>query len=672
MCVHVCVCVCVCVCVYVSVSVFSDTKTSMKLQTGALLLVLLIQKTHLTYSYGLHAPGLEINGHPSTSISDINLNPNPHLNPNPNLNPSTNLHLVPDYSTHRHPRSAPESIPDAPTPIVLVDNYLGPEECVRRKYTHLSCKKAFCPSWMRCENGTCVCKMSFECPRHSGRGVCGLNGWRYSSHCEALADSCLTGSATFSHFGDTCSADNVFSTSLKTDKQVVEVFLPNISKNALVCAKDWDMAAANVVCRDKSGRGVITAASVSLSEVQTVDAGLPSMCVRMQCTGHEYSLAECNIYGHMKPLTPNDHVASVQCGTDDADSTCEFKCANGRCVKLDNTCDGINHCGDGSDEMCCKACRRYGSHCQSNVCIPFHAVGDGIRDCLGGEDDLIKMNFPTEIKALRDSLEVLECGVPNPSAGDSQVMKRRRKRIVGGVPTEPTQIQWQVAIQEKGQIQCGGAYLGGCWVLTAAHCISRAEPEGYVLKFSQWRRRSAQPTTDVAALEQVFIHPGYNRSTHSNDIALLRLKRLGGRTECLSSRNPAVRPVCVPWSTHQFQPGHVCTISGWGRREYGRLPDVLQWANVALLDNCQSYHTEGFHQGMMCAGDVDGRVDSCQGDTGGPLVCKDPSGVSYVWGVVGHRNRCGERGSPGLYTQVAHYYDWIRTITENAVAKYNQ
>ena len=160
-----------------------------------------------TYSYGLHAPGLEINGHPSTSISDINLNPNPHLNPNPNLNPSTNLHLVPDYSTHRHPRSAPESIPDAPTPIVLVDNYLGPEECVRRKYTHLSCKKAFCPSWMRCENGTCVCKMSFECPRHSGRGVCGLNGWRYSSHCEALADSCLTGSATFSHFGDTCSGE---------------------------------------------------------------------------------------------------------------------------------------------------------------------------------------------------------------------------------------------------------------------------------------------------------------------------------------------------------------------------------------------------------------------------------------------------------------------------------
>lgn len=84
------------------------------------------------------------------------------------------------------------------------------------------------------------------------------------------------------------------------------------------------------------------------------------------------------------------------------------------------------------------------------------------------------------------------------------------------------------------------------------------------------------------------------------------------------------------------------------------------------------FHLTCVFSTCVCPGDVDGHVDSCQGDSGGPLVCKDPSGVSYVWGVVGHRNRCGERGSPGLYTQVAHYYDWIRTITENAVAKYNQ
>lgn len=91
---------------------------------------------------------------------------------------------------------------------------------------------------------------------------------------------------------------------------------------------------------------------------------------------------------------------------------------------------------------------------------------------------------------------------------DEEVEERgrtsRQKRVVGGIPAKPvsrntpvcstsiavswmitmvvhrcpervpvvqTQIQWQIALQENNNIDCGGAYIGGCWVLTAAHCV---------------------------------------------------------------------------------------------------------------------------------------------------------------------------------------------------------
>lgn len=56
----------------------------------------------------------------------------------------------------------------------------------------------------------------------------------------------------------------------------------------------------------------------------------------------------------------------------------------------------------------------------------------------------------------------------------------------------------------------------------------------------------------------------YNASTYENDIALVQLKKLPFKDKCLEE-NPAISAICVPWSTHLFQPNHTCSISGWGR-----------------------------------------------------------------------------------------------------------
>ena len=36
----------------------------------------------------------------------------------------------------------------------------------------------------------------------------------------------------------------------------------------------------------------------------------------------------------------------------------------------------------------CSECQSGAFHCKSGVCIPGHAARDGIRDCLGGDDEV--------------------------------------------------------------------------------------------------------------------------------------------------------------------------------------------------------------------------------------------------------------------------------------------
>ncbi|KAL7858919.1 hypothetical protein SRHO_G00140660 [Serrasalmus rhombeus] len=475
------------------------------------------------------------------------------------------------------------------------------------------------------------------------------------------------------------------------DRDVVQV--ETIKGRALICgAKSWDMAAANVLCRSlkAEARGAASAQKMTVKDLE-VGHRWPYKCVKVSCTGSEYSLAECTIY-EPQDVEEDTEIAALTCyKTPQDDDECpEFRCVNEKCILWKHTCDGVDDCGDNSDEMCCSECQSGAFHCKSGVCIPGHAVRDGIRDCLGGDDEVptaavrpaetatdtgshtehgsgvnVLWNPKDDIQQGRSHTESqLECGIPNfDYVYRTEAEKRpvRAKRVVGGQEALPTQIQWQVAIKEEQNIHCGGVYLGGCWVLTAAHCV-RPKPQLFRVKFSLWQKSNPLKTTDSVPVKNIIIHNAYNPRTYQNDIALVQLEELGQSKECLQP-NPAVRSVCVPWSTLQFQDRDTCTISGWGRNREGGFINTLKWANVSIIANCEKYYKERYFEGMECAGDLEGNVDSCQGDSGGPLVCTDASGLSYVWGIVSWGEKCGEAGHPGVYTKVAHYFEWIRFHT---------
>ncbi|MCI4387877.1 hypothetical protein PGIGA_G00079080 [Pangasianodon gigas] len=493
------------------------------------------------------------------------------------------------------------------------------EECVSEKHTRSSCAKVFCLPWQRCINGQCVCKLPYQCPRF-GPTVCGLDGRRFLSLCQAQAIACRDKKPVFSHYSQLgeCAEDS-FKVELRDLKGQQVVQVSTVKKTFLICGSDsWNMAAANVVCRhtEKDPRGALALRTSEFKDL-VEGHGLTKVrdCISVRCTGAEHTLAECVLY-KPNPISDNTSVATVTCYTkQEAKEECdEFRCVNEKCVSLEHVCDGVDDCGDNSDEMCCTGCQKGAFYCKTGVCLPRYAVRDQIRDCLGGEDELETSTRVSEVLPRTDS---------------------RTGRL----------------LQEAAQ---------------------QVKPQAFRIKFSLWKKLSLLSTTDSVPVKNIIIHREYNPRTYQNDIALIQLEELAYQKECLTP-NPAVRPVCVPWSTEQFPPGHTCTISGWGRNKQGDSVNILKWANVSLIPYCRSYYKERFFDGMMCAGDLEGNVDSCQGDSGGPLVCKDASGVSYVWGVVSWGEKCGEAGYPGVYTKVAHYYEWIRQHTGwQAVTKYNQ
>lgn len=560
---------------------------------------------------------------------------------------------------------------------------------MRQKFTRQSCSLVFCKPWERCVEGHCHCKPPYLCPSKNVTAVCGLNQRRYISYCQAMAASCRSGRRVMSHFANQCQEIHEFYSSW-VDDGLITLSIPNRSDletadQRLICGSSWNMEAANVFCKEHGNpQGARSAQTIPFSELSR---SLPRTCVHVECEGFESSLSEC---GFRKQTLVEHSVAVEDCG--DSSEGCDFYCANTKCIHLRQTCDGVDHCGDLSDEMCCKKCRGGAFRCNSGVCIPSSKVRDGVRDCLDGADELGFIETKTantemednefisprnEIKVSRSHLEqALTCGVPNMDVVDEEEVQERGRssrfrRVVGGVQAKPYQIQWQVALVDSKKIDCGGAYIGGCWVITAAHCV-RPQPSAFRVKFSLWKKNRSHIRTDSVPVQEIFIHPHYNSKTYENDIALIQLELLPPYTDKCFNDNPGVRPICVPWSEQLFQENHTCSISGWGRTAEGKSANFLLWANVSLISNCSQFYHDRFRLGMMCAGEEDGSVDSCQGDSGGPLVCQDELGVSYLWGIVSWGDKCGQAGSPGVYTQVAHFYEWIRLHTGwPLVTKYN-
>ena len=165
-----------------------------------------------------------------------------------------------------------------------------------------------------------------------------------------------------------------------------------------------------------------------------------------------------------------------------------------------------------------------------------------------------------------------------------------------------------------------------------------------------------------------FPHKHFDYVNITNDIALLKLKnphRIKGN----------VQYACLPEKGEELPDGTMCWTVGWGKERNIHLfgSHVLKEAQVPIVHKrkCRKAFTYPIDDRQICAGYKKGGVDSCAGDSGGPLLCpKVVNGVEryVVYGVTSYGEGCGQKGKYGIYTKVAHYLKWInRIIRDNDV-----
>ncbi len=209
-------------------------------------------------------------------------------------------------------------------------------------------------------------------------------------------------------------------------------------------------------------------------------------------------------------------------------------------------------------------------------------------------------------------------------------------RIINGYEAAPGAWPAQTAVRLTTQIAsyaCGGTLVSARWVLTAGHCVD--DEDGRVLPASAFNLRIGGTTRangDLAPVDRVERHPSFRAVEGPQtgnalyfDVALLHLT-------ARAVKEPIRMIGAGDSEAPLWQPGAEATVIGWGwTTPTGSPSTTLREAKVPVRADADCAAAWGdlySAESLLCAGGSN--VDTCPGDSGGPLMVPRPGGFAIV------------------------------------------
>ncbi|XP_065368226.1 trypsin eta-like [Calliphora vicina] len=217
-----------------------------------------------------------------------------------------------------------------------------------------------------------------------------------------------------------------------------------------------------------------------------------------------------------------------------------------------------------------------------------------------------------------------------------------------------TQFPFEVSIRKRFcdacayEHYCSGTIYSNNVIITAASCVRNATTvHNFQVIAGTSKRTTSAKDGQVYLVEKITEH-----KQNSIDIALLHL------TLDIKFNGVTIAPVKL--ATEVPRVGKKAIVAGWGQLNENEVnfEEDIKAVQVPIIDLSlckETYFWTDVKDTEICAGYLNGGVDACQGDAGGPLLVDNEMVGIVSWGYG-----CARPNNPGVYTNVVALRNWIQ------------